>query len=150
MNIRKIALTPEITLGADVPVLIAGPCIVENTEMPRQIAEQVKEISQRVGFQYVFKASFDKANRTSGTSFRTIGFYEALQAISAVRETLDIPVITDVHETSQIHAVSEAVDIIQIPAFLCRQTGILQVAAQSGHAVNIKPGPFIAPEDMNY
>lgn len=150
MNIRKVALTPEITLGGDAPVLIAGPCAVENTEMPRQIAEQVKEISQRVGFQYVFKASFDKANRTSGTSFRTIGFYEALQALSAVRETLGIPVLTDVHETSQIQAVAEAVDIIQIPAFLCRQTDLLQVAAQSGLPVNIKRGQFMAPEDMHY
>lgn len=148
--IRSVDLTPDVRLGGDAPVLIAGPCAVESYELTLQIACQLKSIAGHLGLPFVFKASFDKANRTSHTSFRSIGFEAALEALRAVRAETSVPVLTDVHETSQVEQVAETVDVLQIPAFLCRQTDLLQEAGRTGLPVNIKRGQFMAPEDMAY
>lgn len=148
--IRRVEIAPGITLGGDLPVLIAGPCVIENQDLPLEIAGRLKEIAKRFEIPFVFKASYDKANRTSDVSFRSIGFDAALEALRAVREQIGVPVLTDVHEVIQIKPVAEVVDVLQIPAFLCRQTDLLHAAAQSGKAVNIKRGQFMAPEDMQY
>ncbi len=110
----------------------------------------MQEICQRLNFPLVFKASFDKANRTSVRSFRTIGFRKALKILQDVRTRFDVPVLTDVHEAAQIEAVAECADILQVPAFLCRQTDLIQAAAKSGKVINIKKGQFLHPEDMAY
>ena len=147
---QAVQIAPQVTLGGDRLVLIAGPCAIESAEISIPTAVKLKEITQRLGIEYVFKASYDKANRTSGTSFRSIGFQEALQILSRVRQETGAPVLTDVHETQQVEAVAQAVDVLQIPAFLCRQTDLLLAAGASGRAVNIKKGQFMAPEDMGY
>ncbi|MCA9885954.1 MAG: 3-deoxy-8-phosphooctulonate synthase [Anaerolineae bacterium] len=137
-------------LGSDLPVLIAGPCVVESLDTTYKIAKDLKEITSRLKFPFIFKASYDKANRTSHTSFRSLGFKEALEILETIRQELGVLVLTDVHEVSQIEAVSKIVDVLQIPAFLCRQTDILQAAGKTGLPVNIKRGQFMAPEDMAY
>ena len=147
---KSIQLTPDIQLGTDKPVLIAGPSAVESYENVLEIAQRVKAIAAELDLPYVFKASYDKANRTSHTSFRSIGFAEALEILGRVKAEVGVPVLTDVHETEQIAQVAEVVDVLQIPAFLCRQTDLLQEAGRSGLAVNIKRGQFMAPEDMGY
>lgn len=150
MTIETVELTKNITLGGERLVLIAGPCVIENSETPIRIAETMQEICSRLNIDYVFKASYDKANRSSHTSFRSIGFDESLKVLSNIRASLKLPVLTDVHETNQVKTVAEAADILQIPAFLCRQTDLVQAAAQSSSALNIKRGQFMAPEDMAY
>ncbi len=147
---RAIDLAPGVTLGGDQPVLIAGPCAVESYEITRQTAESLKVIAAELGIPFIFKASFDKANRTSHTSFRSIGFEEALAVLDTVRKEVGLAVLTDVHETTQVERVADVVDILQIPAFLCRQTDLLQAAGETGLPVNIKRGQFMAPEDMAY
>ncbi len=139
-----------IVLGADKPVLFAGPCAIESLEICMEIAQTVKELADRHGFLYVFKASFDKANRTSATSFRSIGMERALAILSDVGGKLDIPLVTDIHESYQAAPVASVVDVLQIPAYLCRQTDLLLAAASTGKAVKIKRGQFMAPEDMQY
>ncbi len=139
-----------ITIGKPPFVLIAGPCVVESESMVFDIAGRMKEITESLGLPYVFKASFDKANRTRHDSFRSIGMDESLMILSKVREQLEIPVLTDIHETTQIEEVSTAVDVLQIPAFLCRQTDLLLACGESGKSVNIKKGQFMAPEDMQH
>lgn len=149
--IRTVALTENIILGqTTAPVLISGPCVVESLDQVMRIAEQMKAITTDLGVPYIFKASYDKANRTSHTSFRSIGFDEALDVLRRVKEAFDLPILTDVHETTQIESVAEVADVLQIPAFLCRQTDLLQAAGRSGRTVNIKRGQFMAPEDMHY
>jgi len=147
---QKVSFTDDVVVGSDRPVLIAGPCVVESWEICSRIAETVMSISEKHNFQYIFKASFDKANRTSGTSFRSLGFDESLQILERVRKEFSLPVLTDIHETIQVSAVAEVVDVLQIPAFLCRQTDLLKAAGNSGKGVNIKKGQFMAPEDMQY
>jgi len=132
--------------------LIAGPCVIESRELVLAIAEQVTDICRRLGIDYVFKASFDKANRSSGGSFRGPGAAAGLEILAEVRERLGVPVLTDIHESHQAAAVAEVVDVLQIPAFLCRQTDLLQAAAQAvagtTTCVNVKKGQFLAPWDM--
>jgi len=141
----------EITLGGGhPPVLIAGPCVVENREMVMQTAETIRRESAAAGFPFIFKASYTKANRTSGGSFRGLGQGEAIGILSEVRSGLGVPVLTDVHSEAEVDAAAGAVDVLQIPAFLCRQTGLLERAGQSGKPVNIKKGQFMAPGDMKY
>ncbi|MCP9890248.1 3-deoxy-8-phosphooctulonate synthase [Cyanobium sp. Aljojuca 7D2] len=132
--------------------LIAGPCVIENRDLVLQVAEQVKAITDRLGIRYVFKASFDKANRSSGKSFRGPGPEEGLAILQEVGQTFGLPVLTDIHESHQAAAAAQAVDVLQIPAFLCRQTDLLEAAAQAvagtSKVVNVKKGQFLAPWDM--
>jgi len=148
--LRSIVLAPGIVLGGAVPLLIAGPCAVESYETTALTAERLKEIAGQLGIPLVFKASYDKANRTSHTSFRSIGFEAALEVLGAVKQSQGVPILTDVHEVAQVERVAQVADVLQIPAFLCRQTDLIQAAAQTGLAVNIKRGQFMAPEDMQY
>ncbi|WP_026953736.1 3-deoxy-8-phosphooctulonate synthase [Algoriphagus vanfongensis] len=145
MHIRE-----GIVLGSEKPVLFAGPCAVESLDICLEIGTKVKELAEKNGFSYVFKASFDKANRTSSGSFRSIGMDQSLQVLQEVGKTLDVPLVTDIHESYQAKEVAEVVDVLQIPAFLCRQTDLLLAAAETGKAVKIKRGQFMAPEDMQY
>jgi 2-dehydro-3-deoxyphosphooctonate aldolase (KDO 8-P synthase) len=147
---NSVDLTPQIQIGADQLVLLSGPCAVEDYEICYQVASSLKEICAKLDIQYVFKASFDKANRTSAGSFRSIGVEESLDIFRRLKEELNVPVVTDVHESYQVPLVAEVVDVLQIPAFLCRQTDLLLAAGHSGKAVNIKRGQFMAPEDMQY
>jgi 2-dehydro-3-deoxyphosphooctonate aldolase (KDO 8-P synthase) len=128
--------------------LIAGPCIIENEEHPFFMAERIRDIAVSLGVPYVFKASFDKANRTSIEGFRGPGLEKGLAILRAVRERFGVPVTTDVHEPHQAEAVAESVDLLQIPAFLCRQTDLLLACARTGKPVNVKKGQFLAPWDM--
>lgn len=143
-------LVPGISLGGDRPVLIAGPCAVENLEIVMDTAKYLSDLTKKLDFQFVFKSSFDKANRTSYKSFRSVGFEQALKILEQVRKKFGVPVLTDIHDTSQVEAVSRVVDILQIPAFLCRQTDLIQTASRSGLTINLKKGQFMAPEDMGY
>lgn len=145
-----VDLAPGLVLGAGRLVLIAGPCAVESLEICLGTAQFLKELTDQLGIGYVFKSSFDKANRTSDRSFRSIGFDEALAILAQVRKDVKVPVLTDVHECEQVPVVAEVADILQIPAFLCRQTDLLMAAGRTGRAVNIKKGQFMAPEDMRY
>ncbi len=128
--------------------LIAGPCVVESLELCRAIARDVRRITDDLGIGYIFKASFDKANRTAGSSFRGPGMDAGLEVLRAIREEFGVPVLTDVHETTQCKAVASVCDVLQIPAFLCRQTNLIVAAAETGRAINIKKGQFLAPWDM--
>lgn len=128
--------------------LIAGPCVIESEEMVLSVAKQMKKITQNLGIPYAFKASFDKANRTSIDSFRGPGIEEGIRILKKVKDTYNLPICTDIHEPWQAEKVAEVVDIIQIPAFLCRQTDLLVAAAKTGKCVNIKKAQFLAPWDM--
>lgn len=147
---NSIRLHSNITWNRDKKLLIAGPCVVESRELCLQVAEELKNLSEELGYTYVFKASYDKANRTSINSFRSIGFEESLRILEEISRSMHIPVITDVHETREVAAVAQAVDMLQIPAFLCRQTSLLLAAGAIGKPVNIKKGQFMAPYDMQY
>ncbi|MBN2355999.1 3-deoxy-8-phosphooctulonate synthase, partial [candidate division KSB1 bacterium] len=125
-------------------------CAIESEEIVLRTAEHLANLTARLNIPYIFKSSYDKANRTAGTSFRSIGFEQALEILQKVKTQFKIPVITDVHETIQVEAVANVVDVLQIPAFLCRQTDLVVTAAKSGRALNIKKGQFMAPEDMRY
>jgi len=129
-------------------VVIAGPCVVESKDLAREVAERMKDICGRLGIQYVFKASYDKANRTSLSGYRGPGRDEGLAVISSIWASLGIPVLTDIHETSDAAVAAKHVDVLQIPAFLCRQTDLLLAAAATGKAINVKKGQFLAPWDM--
>ena len=139
-----------IELGSGKPVLFSGPCAVECFDICLEIGTKVKAWAEEHGFSYVFKASFDKANRTSSSSFRSIGMDASLEVLQRVGKALDVPLVTDIHESYQAAEVAEVVDVLQIPAFLCRQTDLLLAAAATGKAVKIKRGQFMAPEDMAY
>ena len=132
--------------------LIAGPCVIESRDLVMQVAEQVSGICQELGIHYVFKASFDKANRSSGKSYRGPGTDEGLKILQEVGESFGVPVLTDIHESHQAAAAAQAVNVLQIPAFLCRQTDLLEAAAQAvagtEKVVNVKKGQFLAPWDM--
>ncbi len=128
--------------------LIAGPCAIESRQMAFDTAGQLKEITAALGIPFIYKSSFDKANRSSSRSFRGLGMAQGLQILADVRAELGVPVLTDVHDISQIKPVAEVVDVLQTPAFLCRQTDFIQACALSGKPVNIKKGQFLAPEDM--
>lgn len=128
--------------------LIAGPCVAESEQLCLDIAGQMKELCVSLGVGYIFKASYDKANRSSGKSFRGLGMDEGLRILAEVKRQLGLPVLTDVHDETQIAAVAAVVDVLQTPAFLCRQTDFIQACAASGKPVNIKKGQFLAPSDM--
>ena len=129
--------------------LIAGPCVLETEELALSIAEKLVAITGKLGLPLVFKASFDKANRTSGKSFRGLGLKEGLRVLAEVKARFGCRVLTDIHEISQVGSASKSVDILQIPAFLCRQTDLLLAAAESGRTVNVKKGQFLAPDDVD-
>jgi 2-dehydro-3-deoxyphosphooctonate aldolase (KDO 8-P synthase) len=149
MSLSEFAITPKISVGGgQPPLIIAGPCVVESLDTCRTIAGEVKRICSNLGLNYVFKASFDKANRTSISSFRGSGIEPGLEILADISEEFDCPVLTDVHEPEQCAAVAGVVDILQIPAFLCRQTDLLLAAGRTGLPVNVKKGQFLAPEDM--
>lgn len=129
-------------------LLMAGPCVIESESHAREMAVAIKEIANRVGLRLVFKASFDKANRTSGKSFRGPGLEEGLRILGKIKQDFDLPIVSDIHETFQAQPAGEVLDIIQIPAFLCRQTDLVLAAAKTGKVVNIKKGQFLAAWDM--
>lgn len=130
--------------------LLAGPCVVENEAITLSIAERVKELTERYGIPYIFKASYRKANRSRIDSFSGIGDEKALKILRKVKEQLDLPVVTDIHSAYEADRAAEYVDVLQIPAFLCRQTDLLVAAAQTGRVVNIKKGQFVSPESMRF
>ena len=138
-----------LRLGGENPLfLIAGPCVIESESHARMMAERVKKIATDAGVPYIFKASYDKANRSSIQSFRGPGLTEGLRILAKIRKELSIPILTDIHEASQAAAAAEVADILQIPAFLARQTDLLLAAAKTGRIINIKKGQFLAPWDM--
>jgi len=129
--------------------LIAGPCVIENESMTMSVAEQLKEITSSLGINFIFKSSFDKANRSSNNTFRGHGIEEGLRILEKVKKEFDLPVLTDVHAEDQVKSVADVVDVLQTPAFLCRQTDFIHAVAKSGKPVNIKKGQFLAPQDMS-
>ena len=135
--------------GLDQPFfLIAGPCVVESEQLQLDVAGELREVTAALGIPFIFKSSYDKANRSSGTSFRGPGMERGLQILAEVKRQIGVPVLTDVHTQDEIPAVASVVDVLQTPAFLCRQTDFIQAVARSGKPVNIKKGQFLAPHDM--
>jgi len=146
---NSVVAVGGVRFGNALPLaLIAGPCALESREHALEIAAALKEIAGQLGIGLLYKTSFDKANRTSATSARGLGLEEALPVFAEIRVRLGVPVLTDVHEAAQCARVAEVVDVLQIPAFLCRQTDLLVAAAKTGRAVNVKKGQFLAPWDM--
>jgi 2-dehydro-3-deoxyphosphooctonate aldolase (KDO 8-P synthase) len=136
-------------VGLDRPFfLIAGPCVVESAQLQLDVAGQLRDITRELGIPFIFKSSYDKANRSSGTSFRGPGMEQGLAILGRVKRELGVPVLTDVHTEAEVPAVAAVVDVLQTPAFLCRQTDFIRAVAQSGKPVNIKKGQFLAPHDM--
>ncbi|MDZ4252129.1 MAG: 3-deoxy-8-phosphooctulonate synthase [Sulfuritalea sp.] len=136
-------------VGLDRPLfLIAGPCVIESREMAFDTAGQLRDICRKLGLNFIYKSSYDKANRSSGKSYRGLGMEQGLAILADVRQQLSVPVLTDVHAEHEIAAVADVVDVLQTPAFLCRQTDFIQAVASSGKPVNIKKGQFLAPGDM--
>jgi 2-dehydro-3-deoxyphosphooctonate aldolase (KDO 8-P synthase) len=147
---RSVAVGP-VTFGATHPlVLIAGPCVIESRESALRHAERLRDVARRVGMPYVFKSSFDKANRTSGAGFRGPGIDQGLAILAEVRREVGVPVLTDVHDATQIAAVAAVVDVLQTPAFLCRQSDFIAAVAAAGKPVNLKKGQFLAPSEMEH
>jgi len=140
----------DVTIGGPELFLVAGPCVIESEAHALKMAEAISAVCRDLNVPYIFKASYDKANRTSLRSFRGPGLTEGLRILRKVRETCKVPVLTDVHDASQATAAGEVVDVLQIPAFLCRQTDLLIAAARTGRAVNIKKGQFVSPWDMRH
>ncbi len=140
----------KVTIGGGDLFLIAGPCVIESEDHALKMAESIAGVAKALKLPYIFKASYDKANRTSIKSFRGLGVKEGLRILKKVRDTVKIPVLTDVHEAVDVQRVAEVADVLQIPAFLCRQTDLIVAAARSGRAVNIKKGQFVSPWDMRH
>jgi len=135
--------------GLDQPLfLIAGPCVIESESMTLDVAGQLKEMTDKLGIPFIFKSSFDKANRSSNKTFRGFGIDEGFRILAKVKQQINVPVLTDIHTEDQVKAVADVVDVIQTPAFLCRQTDFIAAVASSGKPVNIKKGQFLAPQDM--
>ena len=145
---ESVKIGSRIQTGKGRPVIFAGPCAAESYDICNEVGVEVKKVCQDLGADYVFKASFDKANRTSAASYRGAG--DGMAILGRIRQDLDVPVVTDVHETIQCEAAAQVADVLQIPAFLCRQTDLLLAAARTGRAVKIKKGQFMAPEDMRF
>jgi 2-dehydro-3-deoxyphosphooctonate aldolase (KDO 8-P synthase) len=146
---RKIRITTEVSVGGGGPLfLIAGPCVIESEEHALSLARRIKAICDKLGLAYIFKASYDKANRSSIKSYRGPGLVEGLKILSRVKREAGVPVLSDVHETSQVGPAAEVLDVIQIPAFLCRQTDLIVEAARSQKPLNLKKGQFLSPQDM--
>ncbi|HWR29769.1 MAG TPA: 3-deoxy-8-phosphooctulonate synthase [Negativicutes bacterium] len=139
----------NITVGGGGPlVLIAGPCVIEGEERTLKIGREIRTIADRLSMPYIFKASFDKANRSSFHAFRGPGLIDGLKILANIKKILGVPVLSDIHEASQVQPASDILDVLQIPAFLCRQTDLLHTAAQSGLPVNVKKGQFLSPTEM--
>jgi len=146
---KEINIGEKIKIGESLPLfLIGGPCVLESEEHAVSLAKQIKTICDNLGIPYIFKASYDKANRSSISSYRGPGIPAGLQILENIKNTLDIPVLSDVHETVQVEKAAQVLDVLQIPAFLCRQTDLLVAAARTGKPINVKKGQFLAPHDM--
>ena len=139
----------DIIIGDDSLTLIAGPCVIESLDHAQRMAFDINKIANKAGIKLIYKSSFDKANRSSITSYRGLGIDEGLGILQKVKDEIDIPILTDIHLPEQAEIVAEVVDVIQIPAFLCRQTDLLIAAAKTGKAINVKKGQFLAPWDMS-
>ena len=147
--IDAVAVNDTLRIGPGSPLLlIAGPCVLESAETARHIAGHVRDVAARLGISFVFKASFDKANRTSLSSYRGPGLTDGLRMLADIKQEFQVPIISDVHDITQVAQAAEVLDILQIPAFLCRQTDLLVAAARTGLVVNVKKGQFMAPWDM--
>lgn len=150
-SINKVKINNKISVGAGEPFLfIGGPCQIENRDHALKTAERLAEITSKTPFNFIYKSSYDKANRTRAGSTRGVGIDEGLKILEEVRTTIGCPVLTDVHSEEQASTAGTVVDVLQIPAFLCRQTDLLQAAAKTGKTVNVKKGQFLAPQDMHY
>jgi len=147
---REVRITDQVILGRADLVLIAGPCVIESADHAVGLARAVADIARRAGVPYVFKASFDKANRTSLSSFRGPGLAAGVAALRRVRDEIKVPILTDIHEPGQAAPAAEVADILQIPAFLSRQTDLIVAAAKTGRVVNLKKGQFLAPKDIRH
>lgn len=147
MDMKRIKLR-NFEIGGDKLTIMAGPCAIESQGILNRTAEKLKEITEKLGINYIFKSSFDKANRSSITSFRGPGLEKGLEMLAKVKSEFDLPIVTDIHNPNQAAVVAEVADVLQIPAFLCRQTDLLVAAAKTGKIVNIKKGQFLAPEQM--
>jgi 2-dehydro-3-deoxyphosphooctonate aldolase (KDO 8-P synthase) len=146
---RRAVCVADITIGGGAPlVLIAGPCVIESREMVFRTAERIQRIARRLRIPFIFKSSYKKANRTSGKSFSTLGEDIALRILADVKQEFGLPILTDIHTEREARQAAEVADVLQIPAFLCRQTELLHAAGRTGRVVNIKKGQFVAPEDM--
>jgi len=151
MSAAPVVTAGSVKFGNALPIsIIAGPCQLESRAHALEVASALKEIAGRLGIGLVYKTSFDKANRSSGTAPRGIGLKQALPIFAEIRSSLGMPVLTDVHEPAQCAEVAQAVDVLQIPAYLCRQTDLLVAAAETGNAINVKKGQFLAPWDMQH
>jgi 2-dehydro-3-deoxyphosphooctonate aldolase (KDO 8-P synthase) len=148
--VQEVSISADVVLGRAPLVLIAGPCVIESETHAVTLAGSIAEIARRAGMPYVFKASFDKANRTSASSFRGPGLESGLRTLARVGREVGVPVLTDIHEPGQAARAAEVVDVLQIPAFLSRQTDLIEAAARTGRVVNIKKGQFLAPLDMKH
>jgi 2-dehydro-3-deoxyphosphooctonate aldolase (KDO 8-P synthase) len=149
-SVRRVTIAPGVVLGGRALVLIAGPCVIESADHAVELGGRIAEIAKRAGVPYVFKASFDKANRTSFASFRGPGLDDGLTTLARVKRELGVPILTDIHDASQAGPAAEVVDVLQIPAFLSRQTDLITAAARTGRVVNVKKGQFLAPLDMKH
>jgi len=148
-KLKEINISEKVKIGGSQPLfLIGGPCVLESEDHAVFLATQIKTVCDNLGIPYIFKASYDKANRSSLASYRGPGYPEGLHILDNIKNTLNVPVLSDVHETSQVEKAAQILDILQIPAFLCRQTDLLVEAARTGKPVNIKKGQFLAPHDM--
>lgn len=148
-EIKTFEIGNGVTIGPRQPLtVLAGPCVLESEDICFQIAETMQGICAELGAQYIFKASFDKANRTSVTSHRGPGIDKGLEKLNAIKEKFNVPVVSDIHEAGQVEKAATVIDYLQIPAFLCRQTDLLVAAGESGKAINVKKGQFLAPGDM--
>ena len=147
MDMKRIKLR-NFEIGGDKLTIMAGPCAIESQDILNRTAEKLKEITEKLGINYIFKSSFDKANRSSITSFRGPGLEKGLEMLAKVKSEFDLPIVTDIHNPNQAAVVAEVADVLQIPAFLCRQTDLLVAAAKTGKIVNIKKGQYLAPEQM--
>lgn len=148
IKVNTVNITPEVSAGTNRLLLLAGPCAIESRELCLDVAEKLKLMCEKLDIGFVFKSSFDKANRSSINSYRGPGLEEGLKVLEEVKNTLNVPVVTDVHETHEVEAVAQVADILQIPAFLCRQTDLLVACAKTGRTVNIKKGQFLSPGQM--
>ena len=146
--VREVDVGGILSGGSHPPVLIAGPCVIENAQVVMETASKISDIARETGFPYIFKASYDKANRSSIHSFRGPGLKDGLALLKQVREKVGIPVLTDVHSVEEAEQAGKIVDVLQIPAFLCRQTDLLVAAAKTGRVINVKKGQFLSPWDM--
>jgi 2-dehydro-3-deoxyphosphooctonate aldolase (KDO 8-P synthase) len=149
-GVSEVQIADGVVLGRPDLVLVAGPCVIESDDHALWLGREIAAVARDAGMPYVFKASFDKANRTSGASFRGPGLDDGLRTLARVRRELMVPVLTDIHEPWQAERVAKVADVLQIPAFLSRQTDLLVAAARTGRAVNIKKGQFLAPLDMRH